>query len=125
MRLSAQDGTGNTGMSLATLLAQPAEVDNLDPRTLPDVLDRCSEEHVRVALVERRVCARLRSLQANQPPGDRPLLSTAAAAARLNVSRDWLYRNAPKLPFTRRVGRRAVRFDPEGLNRWVSAQRRG
>lgn len=54
-----------------------------------------------------------------------PLLDVQAAAERLGMSADWLYRHARQLPFTRRVGRRAVKFDPEGLARWVATQRRG
>ena len=58
--------------------------------------------------------------------GSEALLDVREAAARLNVSTDWLYRRAKRLPFARWVGR-AVRFDPEGLARWVAhrAPRRG
>ena len=51
--------------------------------------------------------------------GTEALLDVREAAARLNLSVDWLYRHAKKLPFTRRVGR-AVRFDPAGLARWLA-----
>ena len=53
--------------------------------------------------------------------GSEALLDVREAAARLNLSVDWLYRHAKRLPFTRRVGR-AVRFDPEGLARWVATR---
>ncbi len=41
-------------------------------------------------------------------------LTVKDAAARLNVSVDWLYRRAHALPFTVRHGR-ALRFTPEGI----------
>jgi predicted DNA-binding transcriptional regulator AlpA len=60
-----------------------------------------------------------------RPGGVEHLLDVQEAATRLGMSTDWLYRHARQLPFTRRVGRRAVKFDPTGLARWVAAQRRG
>jgi predicted DNA-binding transcriptional regulator AlpA len=44
-------------------------------------------------------------------------LDATEAARRLGMSRDWLYRNAPRLPFTVRIGRRVV-FDSLALERW-------
>jgi excisionase family DNA binding protein len=44
-------------------------------------------------------------------------LSIEEAARRLGVSKDYLYRHAKKLPFTRRIGRRLL-FSARGLERW-------
>lgn len=44
-------------------------------------------------------------------------LSATEAARRLGVSRDWLYRNANRLPFSLRIGRRLL-FSASGLERW-------
>jgi excisionase family DNA binding protein len=52
------------------------------------------------------------------------LLSAQEAAERLGMSVDWLYRHARGLPFTRRVGTRTIKFDADGLDRWVAMQRR-
>jgi excisionase family DNA binding protein len=60
---------------------------------------------------------------APRPGGLEHLLDVQEAAARLGMSTDWLYRHARQLPFTRRVGRRALKFDSASLDRWV-AQRR-
>lgn len=51
------------------------------------------------------------------------LLTPEQAATRLGVTRRWLYRNAKTLPFTRRLSRRALRFDAAGLGRWVASRR--
>lgn len=50
------------------------------------------------------------------------LLTPAQAAERLGVSVRWLYRHAKSLPFVRRLSRRALRFDPAGLRRWVASR---
>lgn len=49
-------------------------------------------------------------------PDDRNL-DVAEAASRLGISRDWLYRNAGRLPFAVRIGRRVL-FSANGLERW-------
>ena len=44
-------------------------------------------------------------------------LDITEAAARLGISKDWLYRHASELPFALRIGRRLV-FDSVALERW-------
>ena len=36
------------------------------------------------------------------------------------MSADWLYRNADRLPFTRRTGCRALRFSERSLKRYLA-----
>jgi predicted DNA-binding transcriptional regulator AlpA len=48
------------------------------------------------------------------------LLTVEQAAARLHVEESWLYRHARELPFTRKLGRRMLRFDARGLERWAA-----
>jgi excisionase family DNA binding protein len=50
-------------------------------------------------------------------------LSVEEAARRLGLSKDWIYRNAVKLPFAVRIGRRLL-FSADGLERW-NRQRMG
>jgi excisionase family DNA binding protein len=49
-------------------------------------------------------------------------ISAAEAARMLGMSRRWLYRQAPRLPFTRKIGR-AVRFSRSGITRWLATRR--
>lgn len=49
--------------------------------------------------------------------GDDRNLDVVEAARRLGISRDWLYKNAARLPFTVRIGRRVL-FSAQGLERW-------
>lgn len=50
--------------------------------------------------------------------GDR-LLAIKEAAETLGVSTDWLYRQAPKLPFTVHLGGRQLRFSMQGIQRYI------
>jgi predicted DNA-binding transcriptional regulator AlpA len=47
------------------------------------------------------------------------LLDVNEAAARLHMSPEWLYRHARKLPFTVRLGRKALRFSDAGITRYL------
>ena len=48
------------------------------------------------------------------------LLEADEAARVLSVSPDWLYRNAKKLPFTRKLGRKMLRFSHLGIQKYVA-----
>jgi predicted DNA-binding transcriptional regulator AlpA len=50
------------------------------------------------------------------------LLDAGEAARRVGMSVGWLYKNAKRLPFTRRVGPRSIRFSAEGIRRYLAAR---
>ena len=50
--------------------------------------------------------------------GDR-LLMAGEVACRLNCDRDWVYRNTKKLPFTRRLSSKQLRFSEKGLEEYI------
>jgi predicted DNA-binding transcriptional regulator AlpA len=106
-----------------------AGVAGLPADRLPGVLVEIAALQTQLAAASHAISARLLAAPATElgaRSGEAScLLGIKEAAARLGVSSDWLYRHARQLPFTRRVGRRALRFDPEGLGRWVATQRRG
>jgi len=61
-------------------------------------------------------------------PGDQTnrsdeLLNVKQAAELLNVSVDWLYRRADRLPFTKRLSRKALRFSKNGLLKYRDAKK--
>jgi len=57
-------------------------------------------------------------------PTDKEILLTPEqAAALIGVNRRWLYRRAAKLPFTRRISRKNLRFSEPGLRRWMAAKK--
>jgi predicted DNA-binding transcriptional regulator AlpA len=121
---------GDAATDLAALLRRDgvACVASLAAERLPALLVEVAALQGKLAAVSNAVSARLladaAAGSAPRPGGLEHLLDVEEAAARLGMSTDWLYRHARQLPFTRRVGRRAVKFDPEGLARWVATQRR-
>jgi hypothetical protein len=62
--------------------------------------------------------------------GDRPpdagdqLVDAQAASVLIGMSLDWLYRNAHRLSFARRVGGRSLRFSTLGIRRWLELEGR-
>src|SRR5262245_44281251 len=94
-------------------------LDQVPAEDLPPVALYLAALQSRAAARSLAACTRIAAVSSTATEA---LLDVHEAAARLRVSSDWLYRNAPKLPFTRRVGRRAVRFDPDGLARWVATR---
>jgi predicted DNA-binding transcriptional regulator AlpA len=63
------------------------------------------------------------AFQKSEQQEEEKLLSADEAAQFLNVSPDWLYRNARRLPFTRKVGNRMIRFSYKGALKWLSSQK--
>jgi predicted DNA-binding transcriptional regulator AlpA len=57
--------------------------------------------------------------------GGERLLDPKEAADMLSVSEDWLYHNAKKLPFTRKLGPRLLRFSYQGILKWAESKKFG
>jgi len=77
-----------------------------------------SLEYLLAALVKRSVKEAV-SEALNQQRIDDRLLDAKEAAKLLSVSEDWLYRNAKKLPFSRKLGPKMLRFSQAGIkNIW-------
>jgi excisionase family DNA binding protein len=55
---------------------------------------------------------------AREPQLPDSLLAVEEAATRLGVSQHYLYRNHPRLPFTRRMGR-SLRFSSNGIEQYI------
>ncbi len=84
-------------------------VTELPPEQLPRLLGDLEEIR----------CTALARLSAPAPAQTREqLLDVEAAAQRLGVSRDYLYRHHAELPFTRRMGT-ALRFSLSGMEKWL------
>jgi len=57
---------------------------------------------------------------ATSAPGEDRLLSPEEAAVLIGVSRQWLYRHHRRLPFTRRLSRKLLRFSHLELISWLA-----
>ena len=51
------------------------------------------------------------------------LLDAEEAARLLCVSEDWLYRHAKKLPFTRKLGPKMLRFSSQGIQKYLATRK--
>ena len=75
-----------------------------------------------VAVDLRKLSERLASAVQSSParPANADQLLTAKEAAqRLGMSVDWLYDHAQRLPFTRRVGTRSLRFSRTAIDDYM------
>ena len=52
-------------------------------------------------------------------------LNVDEAAEMLGMKKSWLYRHSGRLPFTRRLSRRAIRFSEKGIRRWLETRNNG
>lgn len=94
-------------------------VDKLSPEQFPGALAELSALQARLAAK----MAPLPGSSGNAAHEHDRLLTAQQVADRLGLSRDAIYRQKDRWPFTRRIGR-AVRFSERGLGRWIAAHGR-
>lgn len=100
----------------------------------PTVLEEWSEEELTEVLavlegLKARVWSRLFQLsgageeeEESPRPDPDQLLDVNDASAVLGVTPRWLYDHADKLPFTRKLAPRTLRFSERGLYRWLGTR---
>lgn len=106
---------------LARALVNPADLDHLSRTEAASMM-------VELATLQASLAARLsvatavpsKQLDAREP--DR-LLTVKEVAPRLGVTPRWLYRHAKRLPFTRKLTRKTLRFSEIALRRWEAANK--
>jgi excisionase family DNA binding protein len=64
----------------------------------------------------------IQAARAAQEDADR-LLTADEAATLLSVSEDWLYRHAKKLPFTRKLGPKMLRFSQQEILKYLGTRK--
>jgi predicted DNA-binding transcriptional regulator AlpA len=89
----------------------------MEPATL---LDEALLNGIRV-VVREEIRAALKISEPG-PLVDR-LLDAEEAAKFLCVSKDWLYRNGRRLPFTRKLGAKNLRFSYRGVQEWFERKK--
>jgi predicted DNA-binding transcriptional regulator AlpA len=75
-----------------------------------------------VAQLREIVREEIQAARAPHQDADR-LLSAEEAARMLSMSTDWLYRHAKKLPFTRKLGPKMLRFSHQGILKWMGTRK--
>jgi predicted DNA-binding transcriptional regulator AlpA len=111
--------------TLAALIADPARVVEVPVEQVPPLLATIASEQARLAAVQGALAARLAAREPATARESDQLVTVDEAAAMLKLSRGWLYKNAAKLPFARRVGSRALRFSTIGIRRYLARIDRG
>jgi predicted DNA-binding transcriptional regulator AlpA len=97
-----------------------------DPMEIP--MESIAPVITRLSSLQTALAARLIGMRTNLnqidplPDSEDELLTTADAAKLLNVSEDWIYRRANRLPFARRLSKKALRFSKTGLLKWRKAK---
>ena len=104
--------------TLADLATNPVLAAEIDLDDIPQLLGEM--ERLR-AILWARLALRIN----RPPPTEDRLLNSADAASRLGISKDWLYRNASRLPFTVRVSEGLLRFSATGIDRFIASRLTG
>lgn len=95
------------------------DLDRLPARALPGFL-------VELSALQAHAALRLREHDENRQSvaeqAER-LLSVKETATMFGMSEDWLYRHHVKLPFTRPLGKRTLRFSEAGIRAWLAHRR--
>ena len=102
-----------------------------DPRCLA-ALERTSLSAllVRTAVVQSALAAQLASVEARgsvssaaTPDDDDEMLRVDEAADMLRKKPQWIYRNAPRLPFVKRISRKSLLCSKNGISRWLATRK--
>ena len=105
-------------LTLADIAKDPSRLSQATPEDIPALLGE-------LEWVKAELWARLTA--AGRPTAPNPgdcLLTVDAAAVKLGVSKDWLYRHAKNLPFTVRPSPGRVRFSFREIEKYIR-QRHG
>ena len=95
------------------LIDDPGQVETLSYGQTVDML-------ARIGALQPILIGRLASLGSDHKESKSDtLLNVEEASERLGVSKDWLYRHAKELPFTKRIGHRQLRFSDMGIEKYI------
>ena len=104
---------------LERLVADPARVADVGVDGIPALL--CQLRALQTALAARLVASASPREPAEPAEADR-LLTVEEAAPILGVTPRWLYGHQ-RLPFVRKLSRKALRVSEAGLRRWLAVKR--
>lgn len=75
-----------------------------------------------IGAIRQAVREEIQALNGNKDDEER-LLTAEEAAQLLSISPDWLYRQAKKLPFTRKLGPKMLRFSYQGILKYLATRK--
>ena len=89
------------------------------PNGTPDLLGEALLQTIRQAVREEIQDA----IGQNGHQDDDRLHDAEEASKILSVSEDWIYRHASRLPFTRRLGPKMLRFSSQDIQKWMATRK--
>ena len=82
---------------------------------------------MRNAVAQSVIVAQLSQIEAAEQPAattqEDKMLTVDEAAVMLRRSRQWIYRNAPRLPFVKRISRKSLLCSEAGIRRWLASRK--
>ncbi len=110
--------------SVPTLDQVLGDVKVLDPLPLDTLIQLRLQVRLIDASIEAAITARLAAGSGPAAPTAADHLLDVTEAARIaGVKPIWLYRNADRLPFARRLSAKCLRFSAAGLQKWLATRR--
>jgi hypothetical protein len=115
-------------LSLDQLNTDPSQASRLSLSVLSVLQAQCAAAQARYAATQSLIAAAIfdKTYQATvehpQQSRDR-ILDADQIAVALGRSRRWVFRNAKRLPFVRRISRKALTCSEAALLRWREAQK--
>ncbi len=106
---------------IATLLADPSRAAEVPCGEAVALLTALAP--LQVALLQAACRSTEPVHRETERPNEDRMLDVDEAAELLGVKPAWVYRHAGKLPFTRRISAKVVRFSRQGILRWLAARR--
>ncbi|MBE3602176.1 helix-turn-helix domain-containing protein [bacterium] len=104
------------------LLRDPSRLDGLDQSTLAALALKAASATALIAARMTAAAPAIRTGARLDPDGD-VWLTVDEAALILKHKRRWIYRNAPTLPFVKRLSRKSLVCSKQGIDRWLAARR--
>jgi hypothetical protein len=108
--------------NLDALVRDPSVAIGLPPTALAALQAQIAAAQGAIAAAMSYAPTQTAGLRAVEAAGDRTL-DADQIAAELGQSRRWVFRNAGKLPFARRVSRKSLVGSEAGLRRWRESQK--
>ncbi|SRR5258708_2592331 len=110
---------------LFALLETPERASEVPVEQIPALVAEVASEQAALSAIQGVLTARLLvTPPAHDSATDADRLLTAEEVAhRLGVTKRWVQRRAKRLPFSRRISARSVRYSEAGLKRWLRSRR--
>jgi excisionase family DNA binding protein len=113
--------TKKVGSEMGKLLLLPSKIEETS-QTGP-ISDSALVVTLTVGQLRELVREEIRAAMGSPGHGEDRLLTAEQASELLSLSSDWLYRHAKKLPFTRKLGPKMLRFSEAGIKKWLETRR--